>query len=80
MENHKIRENTDKLLKFVATKFEAGELDNQSLVELIQQAGAYLNLATIADYARKNNMSYEGAKKYRHTEELFGIKFVVDNL
>ena len=80
MENLKIRENTDKLVKFVADKFEAKELDNQALVELIQLSGRYLNLQTIADYARSQGMSYEGVKRGRHTEEIFGVKYVIDNL
>lgn len=76
----KIRENTDKLLNFVSDKFMAGELDNQSMVEFIKLSGSFLNLMTIADYARTNKMSYEGAKRFRHTEEIFGVRFVVDNL
>jgi len=80
MENAKIRENTDKLIEFVARKFEAGELDNQSLVELLQLSGGYLNFKTIAAYARAERMSYEGVRKCRRTEELFGVRFVVDNL
>jgi len=79
MENTKIRQNTDKLLKFVAEKFEAGELDNGALVELIKLAGTYLNLKTIADYARASKISYEGAKKCRKVQEIFGVKFVIEN-
>ena len=80
MENAQIRVNTNKLLTFVATKFEANELDNQSLVQLIELAGSYLNLKTIADYARSKNLSYQGVKKCRESKELFGVKFVIDNL
>lgn len=80
MENAKIRENTDKLIKFVATKFEAKELDNQSLIELFKLLGPYLNLRTIANYARENGMTYEGVRKCRQIEELFGVRFVIDNL
>jgi hypothetical protein len=58
----KIAENTDKLLKFVVEKFQSNELDNHSLVELIQVAGSYLNLITISDYARDEGITYEGAK------------------
>lgn len=50
-------ENTSKLLNFVAQKFEARELENESLVQLIELCGAYLNLQTISDYAKANNMS-----------------------
>jgi hypothetical protein len=41
--------------------------------------GAYLNLQTISDYAKENNISYEGAKRFRRVEEIFGVKFVIDN-
>lgn len=78
-EQSKIQENTRKLIDFVSRKFEAGELDNSSLVELFKHTGAYLNLKTISDYARDNGMSYEGAKKYRRTETIYGVKFVIDN-
>jgi len=74
-----INSNTQKLISFVATKFEAGELDNNSLVELFKSTGAYLNLKTISDYAKENNISYEGAKRFRRVEEIFGVKFVIDN-
>lgn len=74
-----IRQNTDKLMAFVAQKFERGELDNESLVQLIELAGGYLNLSTIPNYCRSNRMSYNGAKKYRKVVVLFGVKFVIDN-
>lgn len=79
MEQIKIQENTDKLIAFVRRKFEAGELNNNSLVELFKDMGLYLNLKTISDYARDNNMSYEGVKKGRRVEEIFNVKFVIDN-
>ena len=75
----KIRTNTSKLLTFVATKFENEELDNDSLVQLIELSGSYLNLATIPDYARMNNISYNGVKKFRTIKTLFNTKFVIDN-
>ena len=56
MEQAKIQENTAKLIDFVSRKFEAGELDNNTLVELFKHTGRYLNLQTISDYARDNKM------------------------
>jgi hypothetical protein len=76
---HETTENTQKLLDFVAQKFEAGELDNQSLVQLIELAGAYLNLRTIPDYAKEHKISYNGAKNHRNVKQLFNVKFVIDN-
>jgi hypothetical protein len=79
MEHSKIQENTKKLIDFVSRKFEAGEIDNSSLVELFKHTGIYLNLQTVAGYARNNKMSYEGVKKCRKVEEIYGVKFVIDN-
>ncbi len=48
-----------------------GELSNNDLVQLIELVGSYLNLTTIADYARQN--------KLRHVTKIFNVKFVIDN-
>ena len=77
--NDKIKENTGKLLKFVHDKFMNNELNNDSLLELIQLSGLFLNIQTIPDYAKTHNMSYEGAKKFRNVQEIFGVKFVIEN-
>lgn len=74
-----ITKNTNKLLKFVAEKFEKQELDNNSLVQLIELCGMYLNLQTISNYAKDNEMSYNGVKNYREVVELFKQKYVIDN-
>ena len=34
---------------------------------------------TISDYAKQNNISYNGAKNFRDKVELFGVIFVIDN-
>ena len=60
-----IQQNTTKLIEFISRKFETGELDNTSLVEVFKASGRYLNLQTISDYAREHKMSYEGVKKFR---------------
>ena len=39
-----IKEKNDKLKNFIFQKFQDGELDNDTLVQLIEQAGNYLNL------------------------------------
>jgi hypothetical protein len=76
---NKTVDNTKKLIDFVAKNYEAGELDDDSLVKIIELAGLYLNLKTISDYARSNKISYNTAKKYRKTVNLLGIKFIIDN-
>ena len=72
-------ENTTKLLKFVADKFQANELDNNSLLQLIELCGSYLNIQSITDYAKANAMSYNGVKNHRQIVEIFKQKFVIDN-
>lgn len=80
MENDaKIKENTDKLIHFVATKFEKGELNNESLLELFKVMGNYLNLKTPSDYARDNGLTYQGVNSCRNIQEIFGVRFVVEN-
>ena len=72
-------DNTKKLIDFVAKNYEAGQLDNDSLVQLIELAAKYLNLKTIAEYARTNKLSYNGAKNYRKHIKISGVKFIVNN-
>jgi hypothetical protein len=76
------RENTNKLLDFIAMKFQNDKLNNDSLVQIIELCSSYLNLQTVSDYARKNNMTYNGVikpVKNRQIITLLGVKFVVDN-
>ena len=72
-------DNTEKLCKFISDKFISKELNNESLVQIIELCGGYLNLQTISDYAKANNLSYNGVKKCRKYVKLFKVKFVIDN-
>lgn len=74
-----IKEKNEKLKTFIFQKFQDGELDNSTLVQLIELAGQFLNLKTIPDYAKANNMSYNGVKHNRNVIELFNTKFIIDN-
>ena len=56
-----------------------GNYTNVELVKLIELIGGYLNLKTIPDYAKQNNMTYNGVKTCRETITLFGVKLVIDN-
>ena len=56
-----------------------GKFDNKDIVQLIELAGTYLNLQTIPDYAKENNISYNGVKNFRNIIKLFNVKFVIDN-
>ena len=54
-------------------------LSNDDLVKIIEQCGLFLNLKTISDYAKDNNISYNGAKKFRYVKKIFNINFIIDN-
>jgi hypothetical protein len=56
-----------------------GELKNEDMVQIIEHIGSYLNLKTISEYARENNLSYNGVKKFRTIRKIFSVKFVIDN-
>lgn len=54
-------------------------LSNEDLIQIIEQCGMHLNLKTISNYAKDNNISYNGAKKYRTVIRMFGTKFIIGN-
>jgi len=74
-----ITDNGKKLCDFVTQKTMLGELSNNDLVQLIEVAGAFLNIKTIPDYAKENNLTYNGVKNNRKIIEIFNTKFVIDN-
>ena len=74
-----ITDNGKKLCDFVTQKTMLGELSNNDLVQLIEVAGAFLNLQTIPDYANSKGLSYNGVKNHREIIEIFNTKFVIDN-
>lgn len=55
------------------------EYSNDDLVKIIEQAGSYLNIRTISNYAKESGMSYNGAKKHRQNVTIFNTKFIIDN-
>lgn len=63
----------------LALAIENGKWCNNALVQLIELAGSYLNLATISDYAKNKKLSYNGVKKTREVVKIFNVKFVIDN-
>ena len=72
-ENEKIA--IDKLHEMITQK----GVSNEFLVQLIEVAGGYLNIKTIPDYAKYNNLTYNGVKKTRQIKIIFNTKFVIDN-
>lgn len=56
-----------------------GKWSNEGLVQLIELVGSFLNLQTIPDYCKSNNITYNGVKKSRNIQRIFNVKFVIDN-
>ena len=56
-----------------------GEICNEDLVKIVEHCFTILNLQTLSDYARNNNISYNGAKLQPHII-LGKIKFIIDNI
>jgi hypothetical protein len=79
MENSTISSNGQKLIDFLDSKMYEGSFSNADLVQFLESAGKYLNLQTLPDYAKDNNMSYNGVKKFREIKIIFNTKFVIDN-
>lgn len=63
----------------LAERIEAGQLNNDEIVQIIELCGSYLNLRTISDYAKEENISYNGAKKFRNPIVIFNTKYIIDN-
>jgi hypothetical protein len=79
MENSTISSNGEKLLYFLDEKMYDGNFTNNDLIQFIESAGKYLGLQTLPNYAKENNMSYNGVKKFREVKKVLGVKFVIDN-
>ena len=79
MEISTISSNGQKLLSFLDDKMYDGQFTNEDLVQFIESCGKYLGLQTIPNYAKENNLSYNGVKKFRETKTILNVKFVIDN-
>lgn len=66
-------------LNKLGSSIQSGKWSNEGLVQLLELCSDYLNLTTLAEYARRNNLTYNGAKKRNLTKRILGINFVVDN-
>lgn len=62
------------------TNYENGSILDDDLVQIIEQASNYLNLKTITNYAKSNNISYNGALKRKTNKVIIdSITFIIDN-
>ena len=72
-------ENTNKICQFIFDKYNIEDLNNDSLVQIIELCGSMLNLKTIQQYADENSLTYNGVKKGKLVQEIIGTKFVINN-
>ena len=59
-----------------------GKWSNDGIVQLIEVAGAVLNIATVPDYAKKMGISDRAARNdtnNRKNRNIFNVNFVIDN-
>jgi Na+/phosphate symporter len=75
---------TKTIKEHLSKRVQNNELNNESIIELIDLLGTYLNAETISDYAKRNNLTYNGAlvrigSGKLKTFTLFKTKFVIEN-
>ncbi len=54
--------------------------DVNKLVQIIELVAYKIDIKTISNYAKDNNLSYNGVKKCRSSIDLGGVKFIVDGI
>lgn len=72
-------EKQQEIIDLISNNFQNNNIGNSDLVQIIELCGNYLNLQTISDYSKNNNISYNGVKKCRKIIKLFNVKLVIDN-
>ena len=74
-------DNEHKLLEWLSEKIEQNEISNTCLVKIIKLCGSYLNITTISNYAKRNNITYQGVLKSPKANrvEIFETNFVYNN-
>lgn len=69
----------EKIKEYIDRCMLKGDLHPDDLVQIIEHNNTYINLKTIPKYAKDNNISDSGARRYRKVLTLFGVKFIADN-
>ena len=78
------KELTKIIKAHLASRIQKDELPNDSIVEIIDLLGRYLNAETISDYSKREGISYNGTLQRIETGKLktftlFNVKLVIDN-
>lgn len=68
----------------LSERVQKGELINDDIVSIIDNIGSYLNLQTISDYSKSQEISYNAALKRIKSGKikeykLFNVTFIIDN-
>ena len=76
---------TNVIKDHISVRFQNNELSNDNMIDIIKHFGSYLNLETYSDYAKRTSLDYNSVKARVKSGkiqemELFGVKFVIDNL
>jgi hypothetical protein len=77
-------ELSDKIKLHLGDRVQNGELNNNEIIEILDSLASFLNLKTISDYAKAENITYNGVLKRIEQNKvseyiLFGVKFIIDN-
>lgn len=64
----------------IFSNYENGAVSDEQLVQTIELAAMHLNLRTVTNYAKSNNITYNGALKRKLRKiEIDKITFIIDN-
>jgi len=70
------RTTIDKAKEAITNAVYEGRLNVAELVELINHAGAYANVTPVAQYAKEEGITIQGAAKSKDVVKIFGKKFI----
>jgi hypothetical protein len=69
----KEQKTIDKFVNFIMDN----NVSNEFLVQIIELAGGFVDVESIQDRAKRTGLSYNGVKKTRNIQKIFGQNFVI---
>jgi len=72
-------EKPNKYKESIELDFYGGELSNEDLIEILQLIRELLQLKSVKEYAKENNITPQGVYTCRKPIEFCTFKLVVDN-
>ena len=62
------------------SNYEIGAISDEQMVQIIELATSYLNLQTLTNYSKTENISYNGAKKRNNkVVKIDNVEFIINN-